>query len=122
MLSHVAFTSLPVLNLDRAIAFWRDTMGLVLAADVPDPAGGRWVTMQIPNAPTLIHLNQVAQLPAAQMPALSLVAPNVAAFAQNLASLGVQIVQPTMPAAWDATVQTATFRDTEGNLILLTSR
>lgn len=120
MLSHVSFTVLPVLNLDRAIAFWRDTMGLVLVADQP-AAGMRWVLVQIPNAPTRVHLYPVPNLPVSQVPAMTLVAPNVPALINSLRAAGVVIAGEPAPAPWNANIMHASFHDSEGNLIMVTS-
>ena len=120
MLPHVSFTSLPVLVMDRAIAFWRDILGLAVIADQPG-AGMRWVLMQIPGAPTRVHLNPVPNLPVTQLPAMSLIAPNVPALIENLRAAGVAIAGEPAPAPWNANVMQASFHDSEGNLVLVTS-
>ena len=113
---HVAFATLPVLDLDRAIAFWRDVMGAAVSVDIPfDPPGGaasRFVLVEFPGARTQIHLNPVDTLPVTDRPALPLVVGDVAAEERRLSALGVEIVTPPTPAPWDPDTVHALIRET----------
>lgn len=121
MLSHLSFASLPVLDIDRALAFWRDVMGLRVTVDAPyGPT--RWVMLQIPGARTQIHLDPVATLPETGKPALPIIAPDVVAAVETLRGHGVEIVAEPRAAEWDADTTYALVRDSEGNVILLASR
>lgn len=125
-MTHVAFATLPVLDLDRAIAFWRDVMGAQVSADMAfDPPGGaasRFVLMAFPGARTQIHLNPVDTLPVTDRPALPLIVGDVAAEEARLQALGVEILTPPTPAPWDPETLHALIRDSEGATIMLASR
>jgi predicted enzyme related to lactoylglutathione lyase len=125
-MAHISFATLPVLDLDRAIAFWRDVMGLQVSVDAayvaPGGAPARWVMMEIPGARTQIHLDPVDSLPVTDRPALPLIVGDVEAEEQRLAALGVEILTPPTPAPWDPETLHALIRDSEGATILLISR
>ncbi|MFT4794585.1 MAG: putative enzyme related to lactoylglutathione lyase [Paracoccaceae bacterium] len=125
-MAHVAFATLPVLDLDRAMAFWRDVMGAVVSMDAPyvGPSGtqARWVMMEIPGARTQIHLDPVDTMPVTDRPVLPLIVGDVAAEERRLLALGVEILTPPTPAPWDRDTIHALIRDSEGATILLASR
>jgi predicted enzyme related to lactoylglutathione lyase len=125
-MAHIAFATLPVLDLDRAMAFWRDVMGAVVSMDAPyvGPSGAqaRWVMMEIPGARTQIHLDPVDTMPVTDRPVLPLIVGDVAAEERRLLALGVEILTPPTPAPWDRDTIHALIRDSEGATILLASR
>jgi catechol 2,3-dioxygenase-like lactoylglutathione lyase family enzyme len=54
MTASVAMTTLVVDDYDRAIAFYRDTLGLKLIADTDMGGGKRWVVVSGPNGGRLL--------------------------------------------------------------------
>lgn len=120
MLSHVSFVTLPVTDIGRATAFWRDVMGCEVTADAPY-GSSRWVTLAIEGARTEIHLGERAEMPESREPAVPLIAPDVPAAIATLRERGVTVAAEPQPAEWDPAVTYAMIRDSEGNLILLTS-
>ena len=122
MISQVSFASVPATDLDRAIAFWRDTVGLELSYDSSAIPGMRWVMLRPQGAETHIHLESVEQIPPSDRPALPLIAPDVPGTVETLRGKGVEIVMEPKPAEWDAETTYALFRDSEGNVILIASR
>lgn len=54
MTAHVAMTTLVVDDYDRAIAFYRDAIGLALIADTDMGGGKRWVVVSGPNGGRLL--------------------------------------------------------------------
>ncbi|WP_287160767.1 VOC family protein [Mesorhizobium sp.] len=53
MFSHVKFAHLPVRDQDRAIAFYRDKVGLKVATDAPYRDGLRWIELAVGESPTI---------------------------------------------------------------------
>ncbi|MEO1000816.1 MAG: VOC family protein [Pseudomonadota bacterium] len=127
MFSHVSFTSIPVADLDRALAFYRDVVGCEV---VMDDAGafGRWVMLGIPGARTRIQFDVHGPKPGTTpgtphpRPALVLAAPDVEEAVETLASRGATVAAPAGPAEWNAEVTRAMIADSEGNLILIADR
>ena len=122
MISHVTFASIPATDLDRAKSFWTDVVGFDETYDAEAKPGLRWIMLTPPGAQTAIQLNRVEAMPATVMPALPLVAPDVAGTVEALRGKGVEILSEPGPAPWDETMTMATFRDSEGSKILLVSR
>jgi predicted enzyme related to lactoylglutathione lyase len=121
MFSHLSFASLPVTDLDRALAFWRDVMGLTVVTDASSH-GMRWVELEVPGARTRLHLDPVAALPETERPVLPLITPNLATTVETLRGRSAMIVAEPKTAEWDPGTTYATIRDSEGNLILIASR
>ena len=55
MIKGIKFASIPVRDQDRALAFWRDQMGLAVATDQP-MGKQRWIELRIPGADTRLVL------------------------------------------------------------------
>ena len=122
MFSHVSFASIPVVDLERALAFWRDVMGLEVTVDSTAIPDMRWVMLKPEEGRTQIHLDPVETMPARERPALPLIARDVLGTVERLRERGVEIVQEAKPAEWDPGTTYALVRDSEGNLILIASR
>lgn len=73
MISRITFASLPVTDLDRALAFWRDIVGLEVTADSEAVPGMRWIMLRPQGAETQLHLDLVETMPKATKPALPLI-------------------------------------------------
>jgi predicted enzyme related to lactoylglutathione lyase len=121
MLSHISFVSIPVTDQARARAFYADKLGMEVTVDAPYE-DMRWIMLKIPGADTQLHLDKVDELPPQRKPTLPLIAPDVAAAIGSLRERGVEIVAEPKPAEWDADTTYALIRDSEGNLLLLTSK
>lgn len=118
MLSHIHFQTLPVIDFDRAIAFYRDMLGLKVERDAPY-GDSRWVFMAIPGAQTLLHLDPVAVVPPHDKPRLVFVTTDVDATCDTLRERGVVIDKGPEDAPWEPGTRWAILHDTEGNMILL---
>jgi methylmalonyl-CoA/ethylmalonyl-CoA epimerase len=117
-LGRVAQISVNVKELPRAIAFWRDTLGLKLLFEAPPKmaffdCGGTRLMLSLPERaefdhPSSILYFQVEDLPAAHA---------------RLATAGVRFRQPpTLVACMpDHELWMAFFEDSEGNSLALTS-
>jgi lactoylglutathione lyase len=52
MFSHVKFAHLPVRDQDRALAFYRDKVGLKVTTDAPYRDDFRWIELAVGESPT----------------------------------------------------------------------
>jgi predicted enzyme related to lactoylglutathione lyase len=119
MLRHVKFANLPVSDQDRALAFWRDRVGLTVATDEAYGVGGRWIELEIPGAGTRILFTRRPDEAPSEQPDLILVCDDVDASFRELAGKGVAFTQEPADAPWRPGERYALFRDSEGNLAML---
>lgn len=119
---HVQFAELPVVDQDRAIAFYTQNLGCTVAADTPmGDDGWRWVEIAFPGAVTTLHfLRRANETPSAE-PVLVLVDDDVRTTVERLTANGVEIVTEPQEAPWQPGRLVAEFRDSEGNRIVLGS-
>ena len=122
MIDHISFASIPVTDLDRAIAFYRDVLGLGVEMDSEWQPGMRWVTLRPGEARTKLHLDLVETMPEATKPAIPFISTDVAGDVEKVRAAGGTIDAEPGPAPWDTETTFAMFRDSEGNQILLSSR
>jgi predicted enzyme related to lactoylglutathione lyase len=120
MFRHVKFAELPVVDQDRAVAFYTGTLGLTLFVDAKYDETWRWIEFQIPGAQTKILLTRREGEPRAE-PAVILVVEDVAKAHIALKDRGVEFTQDPAKAPWSAEETYALFRDSEGNTIMLGS-
>lgn len=120
--SHITFHTLPVTDQDRALAFWRDIMDFEVTTDADYMPGQRWIMLRPGDAQTQIHLDLVEEMPKRDKPAIPFICPDVGATIAHLQDQGATIVQEPAPAPWDAETTFAMFNDSEGNLVLLSSK
>lgn len=117
---YVRFTSLPVVNQDRAIRFYKEKFGFRVAQDVPYPDGWRWITLEIPGAQTKILLTRKRLEEAGDgVPSLVLTVNDVHALFQELKAKGVVFTSEPAAAPWDEGKVFALLQDSEGNLVML---
>ena len=121
-ISHISFHSLPVTDQERALAFWRDVVGLTVTVDADYMPGQRWIMLRPGDAETQIHLDLVEEMPEREKPAIPFNCPDVEGMIARLKANDATVVQDPSPAPWDAETTFAMFNDSEGNLILLSSK
>lgn len=121
MFRHVKFSGLPVSDQDRAVAFYRDLMGLTLATDQQYGSGWRWIELEIPGSPTRILFERRPDEAPGEQPSLNIVVENVDAAYMALLAKGVVFDQDPIDAPWAPGERYALLRDSEGNLILIGS-
>ena len=119
MITHITFASISVTDLDRAKAFYADTLGFEVTHDSDAIPGMRWIMLRPGQAETQLHLNLVDRMPETNMPALPFVAPDVPGMVGTLRGKGVEIVKEPGPAEWNEAATYALFRDSEGNVVLI---
>jgi catechol 2,3-dioxygenase-like lactoylglutathione lyase family enzyme len=114
MLKRINFTTVPVKDPSRALAFYTDKLGLRVFTD--QQAGAtRWIELSIPGAETRLVLHhQPAHVPG-HLPAVAFLADDVKATYEELRAKGVEFTQPPKKEHWG---EHAILRDTEGNLVL----
>lgn len=122
MFKHVKFSGLPVSHQDRAIAFYRDILGLVLATDQQYGSGWRWIEFEVPGSPTRILFERRANDAPGEQPSLILVVTDVDAAHGELKAKGVVFDQEPTDAPWAPNERYALLRDSEGNLVMIGSR
>lgn len=121
-LKYINFITIPVADQDRALAFYRDTLGFQVQVDAPYQEGWRWIFLTLPNSQARLTFGKTSEFkvdPA--QPALSLVADDVDAEAARLQAASVTIDQGPGDAPWAPGVRWLLIRDSEGNLILMES-
>ncbi|MHA6692983.1 VOC family protein [Devosia sp. A449] len=120
---HIQFAELPVLDQDRAKAFYVDRFDCSVEADQPmGDNGWRWIEMKLPGAVTNLHFIRRGHDGRSAEPVLVLVDENVEATVSTLKSRGVEFVTEPMPAPYDPSRLVAEFYDSEGNRIVISSR
>ena len=122
-LRRINFTSVPVDDQDRAIGFYRDTLGFTLQVDAPYEEGWRWVFLSVPGHDTRLQFARRSEMDLPRnRPCLALVVEDVDGYCDCLREAGVEIVDGPADAPWAAPgVRYATIRDSEGNMVLLES-
>jgi predicted enzyme related to lactoylglutathione lyase len=119
MFSHVSFTSVPVDDIDRAIAFYRDRLGMTVVADAPNESG-RWVLMEVGHGRTQVHLDDRPDRVARRgRVVLALIAEALDDVVEALRDDGVEVLGEIKSADWNPLVSYTLIRDSEGNLILV---
>ena len=121
MFRHVKFSSLPVTDQDRAIAFYRDMLGLTLAADQQYGSGWRWIELEVARSPTRILFERRASEEPGEQPVLILVVESVDTAYAELSGKGVAFDQEPTDAPWAPHERYAVLRDSEGNLVMIGS-
>jgi catechol 2,3-dioxygenase-like lactoylglutathione lyase family enzyme len=119
MFSHINFLSIGVTDQDRALAFYRDKLGLRVERDAPYEDSWRWIFLEIPGARTKLQFGRRANEDPTVLPDLTLVTDDVDRACETLKSRGVPIEKGPDNAPWDPNTRWAMIRDSENNLILI---
>ncbi|MEK9279982.1 MULTISPECIES: VOC family protein [unclassified Bradyrhizobium] len=120
---HVQFAELPVLDQERAKAFYVAHFDCRAVADQPMGRDGwRWIELKFADAETTLHFVRRKDPAPSAEPVLVLVDANVEATVERLKTRGVEIVTEPMEAPWQPGRTVAEFRDCEGNRMVIASR
>jgi lactoylglutathione lyase len=121
MFSYVKFKELPVAQQERALRFYTEQLGLRVAVDRPYEEGTRWIELELPGAQTrILFVPRADELPA-DTPSLVLLTADVQASYDVLRAKGVVFTQAPTTASWNSQELFALFRDSEGNLVLISN-
>jgi catechol 2,3-dioxygenase-like lactoylglutathione lyase family enzyme len=120
MIRGVKFTSVPVSDQDRALAFYTEKLGFRLLTDQPFSDEQRWIELGIPGADTRIVLFRFDEglKPGSQMN-ITFWSDDVEATVRAMKSKGVDIVMEPKREDWGTA---AAFKDTDGNTFVLGSK
>ncbi len=121
MIKAVKFVSIPVHDQARALAFYTEKLGCEITTDAPMGPGMRWIELAFPGAETGVVLftapGQESWIGGFMN--MSFACADVHATAAELASRGVEFVQPAKTESWGTS---AIFKDSEGNQFVLSSQ
>ena len=114
MIKRINFAAVPVQDQSRALEFYTSKVGFKVFTD-QTMGKMRWIELRIPGAETMVVLHHKPEHVPNGEPALALIADNVQATYDDLRAKGVEFVQPPKKEHWG---EHATFKDSEGNLVL----
>jgi len=122
MIKGIKFVTIPVADQARALAFYTEKLGFMIATDqAMAPSGQRWIELRIPGAETLVSLftpDELRDRVGTFVP-LSLWADDVEGTYKALSARGVEFLAPPKVEPWGTSVM---FKDSEGNRLHLGSR
>lgn len=121
MIKAIKFASVPVGDQDRALEFYTEKLGFVVATDQPFDDKQRWIELRIPHAETrLVLFTPEEHADRVGTPShVTFVADDVTETYRELESRGVEFVGEPQVADWGSA---AVFRDPDGNTFVLSSR
>lgn len=121
MITQVKFVGIPVKDQERALAFYRDTLGFKVATDQAMGPGRRWIELRIGGAETRVvlftpdgHEDRVGTFFNG-----SFQVDNVQKTFEELKAKGVEFVQEPKSESWGTF---AMFKDSEGNQLVMGSK
>jgi predicted enzyme related to lactoylglutathione lyase len=120
MIRGVKFVSIPVVDQDRALAFYTEKLGFRVATDQPFDGKQRWIELAIPGADTGVVLFRTEEGPQpGGFMNMSFWTEDASATAKTLKEHGVEFIAEPKKEKWGVS---AIFRDSEGNRFVLSSR
>jgi predicted enzyme related to lactoylglutathione lyase len=117
MIKRIKFAGIPVHDQQRALDFYTGKLGFKVHTDAPYRDGLRWIELEIPGAETRLTFDSPRK-EESSTPAMVFAADDVEKTYEELKSQGVEFTQPPQRAPWG---MFALFKDSEGNLILLSA-
>lgn len=121
MISAIKFVSVPVHDQDRALAFYTAKLGFTVATDQPFGEKQRWIELKIPGADTRLvlftpdgHEDRIGGFQP-----VTFQTPDVRKAHDALVAKGVEFTAPPTTEPWGSY---ATFKDSEGNKFVLSSK
>lgn len=121
MIKAIKFTSIPVDDQDRALSFYTEKLGFLVATDQPYDDERRWIELRIPGAQTRLVLfkPEESQDPVGTTSHVAFETADVEVTYRELSKRGVEFVQEPESADWGTA---AVFKDPDGNTFVLSSR
>jgi predicted enzyme related to lactoylglutathione lyase len=120
MIKGIKFISIPVHDQDRALAFYTEKLGFRVSTDQPFDGKQRWIELSIPGAPTgVVLFTMEGGIQPGKQLNLSFWSDDVESTFQTLKSRGVEFTAEPKKETWGTS---AIFKDTEGNIFVLSSR
>ena len=121
MIRGIKFASIPTRNQDRALAFWTDRMGFVVATDQSFDDTQRWIELRIPGAETRLVLFTPAghEERVGGFQSVAFWTDDIDATYDELQLQGVETLGPPRKEEWGSSL---TFKDVEGNTFVISTR
>jgi len=122
MIKGIKFVNVPVADQARALKFYTEKLGFLIATDqAMGPGGQRWIELRIPGADTMVTLftPQGHEDRVGTFTGFSLWSDDVMGTYETLKSRGVEFTAPPKKEPWGTSV---IFRDSEGNQLHIGSR
>ena len=121
MIKGIKFASVPVRDQQRALEFFTEKVGFVVATDQPFDGTQRWIELRIPGAETRLvlftpkgHENRIGSFVN-----FSFFTDDVEGTYKELKAKGVEFVAPPVKEHWGSSAQ---FKDPDGNTYLIGSK
>ena len=120
MIRGVKFVSIPVIDQDRALAFYTEKLGFRVLTDQPFDNTQRWIELGISGADTRVVLFRFDDglKPGVRMNA-TFWTDDVESTARELKARGVEFIMEPTKADWGTA---ASFKDPDGNSFILSSK
>jgi predicted enzyme related to lactoylglutathione lyase len=121
MIRQIKFVSVPVKDQDVALKFWTEKMGLKVATDQPFDGKQRWIELMIPGAETglVLFTPDGHESRIGDFQPISFACDDVFATAAGMKAKGVEFFQEPKKEHWGTS---AIFKDSDGNMYVLSSR
>jgi catechol 2,3-dioxygenase-like lactoylglutathione lyase family enzyme len=121
VIKSIKFVTVPVVDQDRALAFYTEKLGFVVATDQPFNDEQRWIELRLPGAETRLvlftpagHAGRIGTFLG-----VTFLASDVQRTYDELVARGVRFTAPPATADWGSS---AVFFDPDGNEFVLSSR
>jgi predicted enzyme related to lactoylglutathione lyase len=119
MITQIKFASIAVADEDRALDFYTKRLGFKVATDQQFGEGMRWIELRIGSAESrLVLFKQPGKEPGGFQP-IVFQTDNVQKTCDELKARGVELTQEPKSESWGTS---AMFRDSEGNVFVLSSK
>ncbi len=119
MITQIKFASIAVADENRALEFYTKKLGFKVATDQEFGEGMRWIELKIGSAETrLVLFKQMGKEPGGFQP-IVFQTDNVQKTFDELAGRGVEFTQEPKAESWGTS---AMFKDSEGNIFVLSSK
>jgi lactoylglutathione lyase len=119
MITQMKFASIAVADQDRALDFYTNKLGFKVVTDQPFAEGMRWIELKIGHADTKVVLFTFTDREPGGFSNVVFQSDNVQKTYEELRERGVEFTQEPKSEAWGTS---AMFRDSEGNVLLISSK
>jgi predicted enzyme related to lactoylglutathione lyase len=120
MIGRVKHVNIPIADQSRALAFYTEKLGFVVTTDLPFGPGQRWIELAIPGASTEVTLftSEGHEDRIGTFIGIVFEAEDINATYEEMVAKGVEFTQQPKEESWGTS---AMFKDSEGNLFVLSS-
>jgi predicted enzyme related to lactoylglutathione lyase len=119
MITQIKFASIAVKDQDRALEFYTTRLGFKVLTDQPMGEGMRWIELKIGRAESKLVLFSPPGVKPGGFSNVVFQSDDVAKTYEELVARGVEFTQKPKSEPWGTS---AMFRDSEGNVLLISSK